>query len=631
MNKILVIANKDSDLLDLLRAHCDVTVIPTDGVEFDTDEYDAMCVLGGTEGGSVVISSPLHCCLDRMREAGKPVFLEFMNSFGATRGRGSTNTSRQRTAYFEAGFPVAGLTDGDLLNAQANDCVKYAPLGKDSRPILTYQEDACAHSNLKFSEEEHRNGQWALWWLEDATLVSSIRLCNFHRARFSPAAKWQALVGAVVSHLAGEEMRLTLPSPVYTYDEVKVTRTEDTYATVRRGLDWISRAGMLKKGGAGGVYEGFSNRISARDGVQAKNYNVRTDCTCEIGGALLFDAILTGNAESRRTADALLDFAFTYLQVKEGECRGMLRWSELAWDTCYQDDAARAVVPLLLCQHLDAEVPHLDEILEALDYMLDTTGADGIRVSCTEMHGQTPEAKADQRKAGCAAPCAHFNSYYHAALLLAYRLCGREAYLTCAERGLATLMAAYPNTRRETSETEECARLIFPLAVLYGVTGKREHYEWLSRVADDLELRRHPSGGYAEWDTDYQAACSRNHKGECALLAENGDPVADLLYSNNWLPLGFAYAYMVTGEKRFGERWLSHASFICSAQMHSEDATLDGAWARAFDMDTRENCGMPHDAGWGPCCIESGWTVGEILIGLQFMTVAEKKAAKINV
>lgn len=42
-------------------------------------------------------------------------------------------------------------------------------------------------------------------------------------------------------------------------------------------------------------------------------------------------------------------------------------------------------------------------------------------------------------------------------------------------------------------------------------------------------------------------------------------------------------------------------------------------------MDTRENCGMPHDRGWGPCCIESGWTVGEILMGLQFVQIAEKK------
>ena len=194
-----------------------------------------------------------------------------------------------------------------------------------------------------------------------------------------------------------------------------------------------------------------------------------------------------------------------------------------------------------------------------------------------------------------------------------------------AEKGLATLMAAYPDTRRETSETEEQCRLILPLAVLYNVTGKKEHYDWLCRVADDLQNRRHPSGGYAEWDTGYKAFCSRNHKGECALLADNGDPIADLLYSNNWLPLGFSYAYLVTGEKRFAELWNVTASFMMKAQIHSDNKLLDGAWARAFDMNRSENYGIPHDVGWGPYCIESGWTVGEILMGLQFMQLAEKK------
>ena len=144
-------------------------------------------------------------------------------------------------------------------------------------------------------------------------------------------------------------------------------------------------------------------------------------------------------------------------------------------------------------------------------------------------------------------------------------------------------------------------------------------------MVDDLQKFRHSSGGYAEWDTGYKAFCSRNHKGECALLANNGDPVADLLYSNNWLPLGFAYAYLITGEERFYALWKDTASFILSAQMHSEDKLLDGAWARAFDLERLENNGIPYDIGWGPYCIESGWTVGEILMGLQFMQLAVQK------
>ncbi|MBO7157773.1 MAG: hypothetical protein J6W31_04140, partial [Clostridia bacterium] len=212
----------------------------------------------------------------------------------------------------------------------------------------------------------------------------------------------------------------------------------------------------------------------------------------------------------------------------------------------------------------------------------------------------------------------------HAALLLAARAGAPAEFAEVAEKGLSSIMALYPDTQRETSETEELCSLVFPLAVLYEYTRKEEHYRWLMQVTTDLEKVQHPSGGYAEWDTGYKAACARNNQGECALLANNGDPVADLLYSNNWLPLGFAYAYLATGEEKFRQKWQEICTFLSHCQIHSHDPKLNGAWTRAMDMNRMEAYGVPHDVGWAPCCIESGWTVGEILMGVQFMYLAEK-------
>ncbi|MBQ8372217.1 MAG: hypothetical protein IJX38_04695 [Clostridia bacterium] len=627
MNRILVITDGESDLLSLLRAHCDVKVISTREEGFDDSLFDALCILAGNSS-AWCMSAPMHVCVERMMAAKKPVICEFVSAIHTTRARKTVNTERQRMVYYSHGDSIDTLKNGDLLDGRSNDCMKYAPISPEAYPILTYREDICAHTNIEISPEEHKEGDWALWWLNSSTLISSIRICNFRRARLAPIERWRAVISMIVSFLAGERVELAFEPPVCTYRTARVNCAADTDAALRRGLDWITNAKMLKNGGRGGVHEGFKNSISAKDGEQAKNCNIRTDCTCEIGGALKFDALLTGNAASDRIANTLFDFAFEWLQIKEGAHRGMLRWSEAGWDDCFADDVARAVIPMLLCQHLGCEVPHLDGIVEALDYLVATTGEDGIRTPCTSSGWLTPERAEELKRAGSGEPCAHFNAYYHAALLLAYRVCGKREYLECAERGLSTLMSVYPDTRRETSETEECARLVFPLAALYGVSGKREHYDWLCRVVCDLEARHHPFGGYAEWDTGYKAACSRNHKGECALLADNGDPVADLLYTNNWLPLGFSYAYMVTGEQRFYDLWTSIASFLLSTQIHSEDKSLDGAWARAFDMDEGENYGMPHDAGWGPCCIESGWTVGEILIGLEFMHIAERNVAR---
>lgn len=178
-------------------------------------------------------------------------------------------------------------------------------------------------------------------------------------------------------------------------------------------------------------------------------------------------------------------------------------------------------------------------------------------------------------------------------------------------------MGVYPETKREQSQTQELCRLVLPLAWMYWVTGKTEHKDWLYRVVGDLQQVKHSSGAYLEWDDGYKAAMRHAMgEGESSLLARNGDPVVDLLYSNNWLPVGFMQAYFVTKDEMFLKLWEEHAAFLISAQIVSDNPMIDGGWARAFDVNLREVFGSPADAGWGPWAIESGWTVAEITSGL---------------
>ena len=121
-----------------------------------------------------------------------------------------------------------------------------------------------------------------------------------------------------------------------------------------------------------------------------------------------------------------------------------------------------------------------------------------------------------------------------------------------------------------------------------------------------------------EYDTGYKAERSRTSGTESSLLADNGDPVCDLLCSTNWLTLGFAYAYKATDNEVFKERWKSLVSFLSSIQMQSENPANDGCWCRGVDLKRRESYGMSHDVGWGTCAVESGWTVAEILMGIAY-------------
>lgn len=626
MNRILLITEKESDLGGLLQRVCkSVTVMSPDSHHFDPDEYDALCILGGNSDTGIALNAPLRICAEKFLYRGKPMFCEFVRSIASLGIDSRFQTTHHRLVFSDKNLAVPGLSEGDVLDGHNNECLKYGFIPASAYPILTYHDYVCAHSHIDMSEEEYKKGTTAMW-KDENFMVCAFRLCNFRRARFAPRRSFEALITAIVRFLAGEAVCVDFDPPVCTYESVRVSKPADTKKAIARGLDWLIHAQMLKDNGKSGVLEGFSHHIRAKDGSQEILNSVRADCTGEVAGAFMLQGMLAKNETLRSMGEDMFDYVLNYMQIKDGEHKGMIRWTETAWMICYADDVARAILGLLLRQYFDGTVPHLEEICQALDYLADTTGPEGIRKPSTDIRTIN---KAELAKPGAAGqPSAHRDAYYHAALLLAYRVCKNERYLEIAERGLGTMMSAYPDTKRETSETEENCRLLFALAVLYEVTKKKEHYEWLCRIMSYLDEHRDACGAVPEWDTGYKANCSRNHTGECALLANNGDPVVDLLYSNNWLPLGYAYAYMATGEERFYQAWCDVASFILSCQIHSDDKLLDGAWTRAFDLANWESHGVPHDIGWAPCCIETGWTMGEIIMGLQFMEQVENIKAK---
>ncbi len=623
MNRVLILSNQPNDLQDLLVRQCpDAVVCPIGERDIDVSNFDAVCILGGTEEQPVLLPAKRRIEIERARQEGKHIFCEFVSSIGSAYSDKPSVTTHHRLVSLDT---FAGLGKGDILDGHYNEVIPYYFVPETAVPILTYHDYLCAHDRIEMDDVSFRAGKWALWLMDANTLVSSFRLCNFNRARFAPRDHWQKVIAGIVEFVSGEPLAIELPAPV-----CKHRVQNDIDQAVAKGLRWFYRADLLKDGGKDGVREGFSHLICARDGTQLRADLIRTDCTGETGGAFLLDYLTAGNTDSLAIFQNTQSFCFDCMQVKDGAHRGMVRWSEQAWETCYQDDVARAIIPTLLACNFGGERTYFEQATDALNYLVDTTGADGLRVFRTDCIDLDEARRAELRKSGVGTPCAHYNAYYHAALLLATRAGADKTLAEVAKKGLSAIMALYPDTQRETSETEELCRLIFPLALLYEYTGEEQCREWLYRVTKDLERFLHPSGGYAEWDTGYKATCARNDKGECALVANNGDPIVDLLYSNNWLPLGFAYAYMVTGDAYFEQKWQDIASFLTACQIESDDRLLDGAWTRAMDMNRFESYGVPHDVGWAPCCIESGWTVAEILMGLQFMKIAKRERTKMQ-
>lgn len=606
--KIALITRDESDLSRILSNLAEVTLIPAKQAdEADYEPFDALCILGGTREEPLELGAIARGKIEKRRLAGVRIFAEFVISIGEDYGEIVRNTSFQRLV---STGNVPDLKAGALLDDQDNRfCVPYFAAG--GTPLLYYVGYVAAHDTCK-PEPAPNDQTWGLWLASENLLRCSFCLANFNQARFAPRSEWLTVVSYVLFWLTGKVWDRKI-APVAVCRGTEAPPEE----IIGQGIGWFENADLLLEDGRKGVCEGYAHHVDIV-GRQKKRTIVRADCCGETAGAFRFVARLTGNAGRAAVADRLSDFLFAYLQEKEGLNKGMIRWSSVGYSTCYQDDVARAILPALLDMTLGGDKRHLADITMALDYLLLTTGTDGLRVKRTDTGALTAAAMVELRGKPGDFPSAHHNSYYQACLLLAYRLTGREDYRETAVRGLTTLMKVYPHTKREQSETQELCRLILPLACLYEATGEPEHLAWLTRVTDDLEKYALDNGGYREWDGDYSAACSRTAGGESSLLAENGDPVCDLLYSVNWLPLGFAHAYAVTGNDRYRRLFEKIAGFMARAQLVSGDPKLNGGWTRAYDFERNEPYGVPHDAGWGPLCMETGWTNAEIVMGLAY-------------
>jgi len=620
MRKCLIISQRESDFSRVLMS-CGTGAEICSQQEIigkNLSDYDSFCILGGTEEQDLYIDARLRNRLETENAKGKRVFCEYVNSFNYIYSAEPEIMTHQRLICAQASD---GLAVGDLLDAHCNRYIKPHCMPCGVEPVLVYRGYAGAHSEVRETAEEIlENGDWALWRCDKNLIMAAFRLCDFVQARFAPAARWQALVAGLIEWLTDVRPE-EFPEPVCTFAPAGGFEA-GLESCIEKGISWLNR--FVIDNGEGGIFEGLTHHITP-DGKQAAVRTVRTDCTGEAGGAFQLHAFLHGDKGIENRGKNLEAFCYENMQIKEGIFKGMIRWTQTAWGVCYQDDVARAILPTLLISRFLKKSPYLGDAVEALEFLASTTARNGNRKSRTDnLYLDETAIKLMKQQPG-ETPSAHYNAYYHAALLLAWQLTGNNEFLSIAVKGLECLMSVYPETKREQSETEEMCRLIFPLACLFEATRQEKHRDMLYRVANDLRKHLHPFGGYAEWDTGYKAHCSRREKGECSLLAENGDPVADLLYSNNWLPMGFAYAYHATKDPFFRKLWEGIASFMIRTQLHSKNEKLDGAWCRCFDMELREIYGVPHDVGWGPCCAETGWTTGEILIGLQMMRIFELK------
>ena len=249
---------------------------------------------------------------------------------------------------------MGGLSRGDILEDQCNTFILPHFSKKLEEPILYYKEFINAHDKTEVLDEDVKElSNWALWKERPNLMVCSFRLCNFIKARFAPLNGWKTLIRSIIEWISGESAADLPIGQAYAHvQEVDDSKFDSLLRECfASGIRWYHESKMLIENGKRGIYEGFMTEIQP-DGSQARALSIRTDCTAEASLAFFADYLLTGNVASLKTSDELEAFCFEKMQIEGGLYDGMIRWTNIAWNVCYQDDNARVMIPVSYT-HLD--------------------------------------------------------------------------------------------------------------------------------------------------------------------------------------------------------------------------------------------------------------------------------------
>lgn len=597
----------------------------------DFDQFDAFAIIGGTQDYPPAILPHVQQALRIQRRKGKHVFCEY------TVGAGDACFANPVPTHYDR--PVCIRLDdiqGTILDDQSNNRLPVQYLPCDS--TVWYQYDTKPDGYRIAPVPTANSSKAAIFEEADGLLQCTFRMANFAKARFAPIRAWQNLLAQIVAYLGGDwksDMADELVTGTYSF-----AGKQTIMQVVDKTAEWFTHSGVLvmENGTPRAVREGVSSVIYS-DGRQPMSEQIRLDSIGET--ALMYELRyqLYHREQDRQWADSLYETVRS-MQLCTGVHQGMVRGS-LGWwgNASYQDDAARGfLLPLTARAFLTGDRRDEKAIRMAVDYLLSTSGTDGLRVNQVNWQSHdTEHVKAARlemkdskwKNSGfydttisalhhspAQNPSAHYNGWYLAALLLCGLLLKDDGYIHAGKLGISSIMKGYPLTAREHSQTQELCRLILPLSLLFLITGENLHRQWLDRVTIDLCNMEIREGAFAEYDEGYTASCSRSLAGECSVFAHNGDPVCDFLYSMNWLPVSFAAAWYATKDECYKDLFRRNTAFIASVQIKSPNPMLHGAWARAVDVESMEIYGVNNDREWSTWTIESGWTVAEITNGM---------------
>jgi hypothetical protein len=486
-------------------------------------------------------------------------------------------------------------------------------------------------------------------------LVGTTKLSQFITARYAPKPAIQAVWKYVLKWLAPQD---TPPTPEWpptvrpAYSRDEKLPPDAARQAILRGIDWHTKAGMLlsKKGrnfydrmhtfgkadpntpwdalppedfGAGdgqyGVLEGVSSRIRC-DGKQPDRWWLRTDCNGETSLAFALRWKLDDDPRSKQVAENLLDWVYRTSGLFQTDPAkpnyGLLFWAPDDRQALYHDNDARVILGCLGTSAILGSERWNEALVKNILANYRTTGYLGFRGFRLENPQLLQRGWQHYWRSNTVRFCGNYEAWIWAAYLWLYDKTHDQPLLERTRHAIGMMMEAYPERWQWTNTLQlERGRMLLPLAWLIRVDDRPEHRAWLKRIANDMERCQDSCGAIREelgppghgrhLPPPSNAAYGKD---EAPIIQQNGDPVADLLYTCNFAALGLHEAYAATGDEQYRRMADKLAEFFVRVQVRSTvHSELDGGWFRAFDYRFWDYFGSNADRGWGAWCIEVGW------------------------
>ncbi|MDF9797584.1 hypothetical protein OKW21_002847 [Catalinimonas alkaloidigena] len=561
---------------------------------------------------------------------------------------------------------ILGVNDCHVLPIKVSDPLivlgKVAGLDK-----AVYGIDDIQTYPLLFKQEE-------MW-------VAMTQLSNFVKGRFAPHAAWKQVWRTILTQMTGKNL---IPdedwpsevSPMYGKDEKLPQQAKEH--SIAKGVEWFFNGRFfvhpswkemwlqyqgdgtapfgppvsqnLPNGdGSLGLLEGHASKIY-HDGSQQYRYWIRADVQGEGAYALAAAGKLLNHPTYHAYARELINYIFegSNLRAEARDEKGSASYGLIGWSVThpwvfYGDDNARTILGIMGASAYMDTNEWDQELAEAILANFRTTGKQGFRGSRLEEKDLQQYGWKHFWQRDITNPAPHFESWMWACYLWLYDKSGYEPLLAKTKAAIGEMMERYPEGWHWTNGIQqERARMILPLAWLVRVEDTPLHRQWLDRIVSKLLENQVASGAIREelgaGKGKYGRTASNQEYGlhEAPLIFENGDPVADMLYTSNFAFFSLNEAAHATGNPEYRQAVAKLSDFLTRIQVKSNTHNdLDGAWFRAFEFDRWEYWASNADAGWGAWGTLSGWTQSWI-VSTQALTVREQsfweltRASEIN-